>query len=476
MSEHIDVARSLAWVVPAVDANNLEANAFRETLVELTYDSGLKHRDIASSLFDDWIDLGALISFTSARPSALSVSSEGRITLLDNYHSQVGLSASVLCASSVSAAMAKYANLLASPMDVDFGSLVGLQFAHAAGASLLDVAVHVRPAVGTRLKAFQVQLGPLDPAALDSAAGASWVDGGTFSGIATQFDNPSTEVVLSASDTASTVSSQVTLGSVRLRVVGSGVSLIEGEVASLVVQSSSGANTEVQYVPIEAGQGYVSLAGSRRRVLSGEPLSGARQLAPRLQADRARQLQACAPCAARVWGDFNGDCQFLSSDVLALSEFVLSRERFEDGRDPIDPLLSYANPGGESCDFLRQQANPSQDLMAHAGSDAADPRYAQPAITGLDTQHLLYATVKKHRFLAAMDASCVESSTVGSGAQDMHVVVQLSGGDGQNAAPVDADPAFTDVFLELRISPAPTPFTFEVSQGALRRPRSRQQA
>ena len=47
--------------------------------------------------------------------------------------------------------------------------------------------------------------------------------------------------------------------------------------------------------------------------------------------------------------------EFLSSDVLALSEFVLARERFEDGLESIDPLLSYS-AGGESCDFLRAQA------------------------------------------------------------------------------------------------------------------------
>ena len=101
-----------------------------------------------------------------------------------------------------------------------------------------------------------------------------------------------------------------------------------------------------------------------------------------------------------------------------------------------DPLTAYVGTNGDNCDFLKQQANPSQDLMSQAGSNTADPRYGQPAINGVDAQHLLYATVKKHRFLASMNASCTASSVVGSSAEDLHIAVSLMGGDGQNAAAV----------------------------------------
>eukprot|EP00966_Prymnesium_polylepis_P246990 5712036-Prymnesium_polylepis.1 len=148
-----------------------------------------------------------------------------------------------------------------------------------------------------------------------------------------------------------------------------------------------------------------------------------------------RALQtACDPCTSKVWGDFNGDCQFLSSDVLALSEFVLSRERFEDGRDAVDPLLLYTGINGHSCDFLRQQANPSLDLMPQAASNTSDPRHGRPAITGLDTQHLLYATVKKHRFLTNMAVTCTESSGIDTALPGVHVELHISGGDAQNVA------------------------------------------
>ena len=46
-------------------------------------------------------------------------------------------------------------------MDVDFGSLTGLQFVHTAGANYIDIPVSVRPATDQTLKAFQITLGPL---------------------------------------------------------------------------------------------------------------------------------------------------------------------------------------------------------------------------------------------------------------------------------------------------------------------------
>ena len=75
----------------------------------------------------------------------------------------------------------------------------------------------------------------------------------------------------------------------------------------------------------------MSLTSSGRCVLRSEqPLTPAR-LATRAGQPATRRLLACDPCSAQVWGDFNGDCQFLASDVLALSSFVLARASFEDG-------------------------------------------------------------------------------------------------------------------------------------------------
>ena len=464
----LDAVASISWIVPQVDSNTLQAGSSVLTQVDLTFESGLRHTNLGSSAFASWLSIGSMIAFSSGQERALTISSEGELTLLDNHYAAVSLTAALWCSASAVVIHRTYANVLAAPMDVDLGFLTGLQFLHGAGASSLEIEVHVSPAALTVLKAFMIKLGPLPAAALNSASGSFWEDCGTFSGVESQFDNPSTEVVLSAADTASTVASQVTLGTVHLNVLGSGVHLVEGEISSLVVQDSTGIITELQYLSIVAGRGYVSLVATRRRSLDGGPLSPLLQFAANGQRLGDRHLQqTCDPCASRVWGDFNGDCQFLVSDVLALSEFVLSRERFESGYDYSDPLLSYTGIHGHSCNFLREQANPSQDLMAQACMNTTDVRYGRPAVTVVDTQHMLYATVKKHRFLTSMTASCSPSSGPGSAAEFAHVTVDLSGGDGQNAAPVNADPAFTDVFLEIHISPDPIPFTLEVSRGVL---------
>ena len=80
-----------------MDGNNLEPTQSVSTQVQLTYASGLVHANLASSTYDSWIDVGALISFTSAQPGVMSLSSEGELTLLDNYHAAVSLGASVSC-------------------------------------------------------------------------------------------------------------------------------------------------------------------------------------------------------------------------------------------------------------------------------------------------------------------------------------------------------------------------------------------
>ena len=102
------------------------------------------------------------------------------------------------------------------------------------------------------------------------------------------------------------------------------------------------------------------------------------------------------------------------------------------------PVAADVGSNGDSYYFLKQQANPSHNLMAQAAADPSDARYGRPAVTGLDTQLLLYATVKKRRFLTNMTASCVPGE--GSAAEDIHITLQLAGGDGQNAGTVDALP------------------------------------
>ena len=100
-------------------------------------------------------------------------------------------------------------------------------------------------------------------------------------------------------------------------------------------------------------------------------------------------------------------------------------------------------------------------------SSSADPRHLKPAVTVMDTQHLLQAAVKKHRFLAEMSASCTHVEGVGSAAMGARVVLRVVGGDGQSDGTVGADPDLTDVYLELRVWPPPLSGYLNVSSGSL---------
>ena len=64
------------------------------------------------------------------------------------------------------------------------------------------------------MTSFMLKVGPLDTAYLSSAysTGASWTDANTYSGIVEQLGDPTSEVVLSASNPASTVQSAITIG------------------------------------------------------------------------------------------------------------------------------------------------------------------------------------------------------------------------------------------------------------------------
>ena len=119
----LDSPTALAWSVPALDANNLMLAQSVTTQVSLTYQSGLMHANLAGGAYDSWVDVASLIYFSSSQASAMQLSTEGRVSLLDNYHASIDLGASVSCMAGVGFAMSRFANLKAAPMDVDFGSL-----------------------------------------------------------------------------------------------------------------------------------------------------------------------------------------------------------------------------------------------------------------------------------------------------------------------------------------------------------------
>ena len=484
VSDSVASAVSLAWSVPLSSSSTLtkEQGGVQGTALTIAFstpDGELTYNNIGSS---DWLDLSTIVTYTSSSPSIISIDSVGTLTLLDNGYETVELVAALACNGGVSAGSSVKPNLLPAEMDIDLGEESGFQFQQSAGQPL-DVKVHVRPKSGYYMTSFMVKIGDFDTSMLTSAYsdGASWTDAFTYSGIAEQFNDPASEVVLAASNPSSTQQTKVAVGTVRLGVVGSGVTLITGVIQSMLVRTTdySTVHQEIQDVPIVAGHGYVSLTTSRRtRVLvdmhGAEGRTAPRTLPSTLSALRsrpARDLQAssCDPCSSLVWGDFNGDCKFLSSDVDYLAQLILARLNFESGSSQIDPLdtpSSWAVNDVSACpEFIKEQANPSRDVMVL--SDTSDARYMKPAISSLDTQHLLYATVKKHRLLASVALTAEPSSVVGSWASDVQISIRMVGGSGQNDATVGADPSTTDVYVEIRMDPAPPDLGIAFANGVL---------
>ena len=150
-------------------------------------------------------------------------------------------------------------------MDVDLGELSGFQFQQATSSSVLPLkvraaedrllhdVVHAQDRPPTRRGSSPTQVAPRGWTASPTAASSSsWAI--------------RVEVVLSASNPQSTQQTQVTVGTVTLGVVSSGVTLIQGTILSLLVRTTDYVTVyqEVQNVPINAGRGYANLVTGRR--------------------------------------------------------------------------------------------------------------------------------------------------------------------------------------------------------------------
>ena len=392
VSNSAAVAEVVSWSVPlhwsvAGGTLALERSGTLATSVTVRYTTPqgtFSYSGLHSADYAGWLEAAAMVRFNSSAPAAISVSEDGTLTLLDNAAAPVSLTAVVACpglpATAVSTAVSAVANLQPGEMDVDLGEEAGLQFGQESPGAPLRVKVRLRPMAGYFMTSFQIRLGALDTSILSSAStlGGRWVDYGAYSGIVDQMGDPPSEVVLAASNPTSTQQSAVEIGEVFLAVVGSGVTLIDGVIQSMLVRTRKerALHSEVQGQPIVAGRGYAVVSAARRtRRLMSMHLAAAGATgggglatvpAPRPALDSRRVLQtACDPCAARVWGDFNGDCKFLSSDVDYLWQLILNRLEFVDGASPTDPLdtPSWTVHDASGCaEFVQLQANPSPPL------------------------------------------------------------------------------------------------------------------
>ena len=140
---------------------------------------------------------------------------------------------------------------------------------------------------------------------------------------------------------------------------------------------------------------------SRRRALSSGRWEWIGPPVPKVRPARKRDLSSCDPCAAKIWGDVNGDCEFDASDAAEAQTFATGFSSFSTGASSTNTLSTFVNSNGYSCDWVKEQLNPTLDLHNEnfGGDDTSDPRYGQPYISVADVIHLNRATQYQHRFI-----------------------------------------------------------------------------
>ena len=455
-AEVLTSVAQVQWSVPLTAGNTLalEANATQATTVSITFDSGLQFSDVGGNTFAGWLELSELVSFVSANGAVVGVAADGTLQLIDNWHDPVVLRAEMACASTSFASHSVYANLLPLAGDVDLGHATGVQFQSPNGG-FLEVQLRIRVPSGASLKSFQLEVGPFPtdsgnaqtgtPTLLTSGGGASYVDGGVFSGVQEKLNNPPSVGVVAASDASSSLGGTLSIGTFYFAVLGSGVVLISGRIVDMSVDVS-GVTQRTQDQPFVAGTGYAAL--SVRRALhvgsDGPRLPPQHAAASMRSRWRPRRLsESCDPCSVSggggVWGDFSGDCQFTVDDVLQLQLFQTVRTPYVQGSSLVDPLDGY-------CAFRQQQSNPNLDVMSGYG----DSRDGAPKSDANDALYLLLAVVEKYRFLSNVSSAC--ELGIGQSTPEFVLRATVVGGNGQQTAAVDADPARTDVLVELHTS------------------------
>ena len=130
------------------------------------------------------------------------------------------------------------------------------------GGGFLEVRLRVRVPSGAS-KSFQLEVGPFPtdsgnaqtgtPTLLTSGGGATYVDGGVFSGVQEKLNNPPSMGVIAASDASSNLGGTLSIG-VLPAVLGSGVVLISGRVVDMSVDAWR--HTAHAGQPFVAGTGY----------------------------------------------------------------------------------------------------------------------------------------------------------------------------------------------------------------------------
>jgi hypothetical protein len=428
---------SVTWSLGLDSGNTLRIvrGSSQTTTVTFNYADGRTIANVRSQ--SGWVSLADVITFASDTTSIITVNTVGTMTLLDNHYQVVTLTADA-CAEAAASQVTKSvkANLAIEESDFDLGQTTGFQFVQS--GTTLDIPVRIKTPTNAILKSFQIDIS-LDTNVLTSGSGASYTDAGTFSGVVDGMNDPPNKATLAAADSASTVTGTILVGTLHLSVVGTGLTLITANIVDMTITLSDGTDVRTESQAVSVGQGYADIVSSRRQLQS---LAFRQSLPPpryaKLPRDLVspRRLQACSdPCTVAggggVPGDFSQDCKFTVDDVLALQIFQGTRINFVDGLTTTDPLDSY-------CDFTKKAANPNWDYITGRG----DVRDGAIKSNAADALWLLFAVVKKYRFINNMQVTC-ENTVV--------VTAEVYGGSGQQTQQTDSLTSNTDVLTEVHI-------------------------
>eukprot|EP00965_Chrysotila_dentata_P244055 6205749-Pleurochrysis_carterae.AAC.1 len=157
-AEVIDPVAQVEWQIPLNEQNtlSLETDATVSTTASVRFASGLWYANLAQAA-SGWFNFDEMIEYKSSETDIVQVSPTGNLTLLDNWHHLVDLTARIRCGAGVLTSHSVKANLLPASGDVDLGFKFGFQFQQTLDG-YLPLAVRIRVPDGAVLKSFQLNI------------------------------------------------------------------------------------------------------------------------------------------------------------------------------------------------------------------------------------------------------------------------------------------------------------------------------
>ena len=335
--------------------------------ISLTFTDGTQYLDAVSGVSVGWISVGNILQLSSSVPTSIFITLNGAAILIDNYIDVVILAASTICPGPIaSSSVEVYANLLASPYDIDMGFDLGPPFGIGNLGDTITVPVRLQSS-SLDILAFQVVI-TFDSSIIqvsgdaDCTVGNGW--GASFD--CTTNDPPNQVLIIGACGLIpATLCKSIGLlqiAEITFTVVGAGTTGIGGTRIKIQDVSNS-----VSMLPIIAGADNFT-SYSYRRVVESLEMDEAAALRRSITMNRiytppTQRLLGTTGCVA---GDTNGDGVFDIADAVFLQYYIAG---------------AYLNSNFTSCQKV-----------------AMDPD-VNGAINGVDIQYLMRTVAKKYRFL-----------------------------------------------------------------------------